>query len=109
MVTAATFFQRPRQGGDADADGYLGPAGQVGLQVERALERAGPAHPQLQLFGGSPRRLRELRAVQVLEFIGTAAARGVLQDLAKGVTEASLTRHAQAALGRLAKRFPTRP
>jgi hypothetical protein len=84
--------------------------GQPSVETRRRLEDLlARLEPQLQLFGGSPRRLRELRAVQVLEFIGTAEARGVLHGLAEGVSEASLTRHAQAALGRLGKRSPTRP
>jgi hypothetical protein len=45
--------------------------------------------------------LRELRAVQVLERIGSAKARTVLKRLAKGVESARLTREAVAALGRM--------
>jgi RNA polymerase sigma factor (sigma-70 family) len=84
--------------------------GQPSLETQRRLkELLARLEPLLELFGGSPRRLRELRAVQVLESIGTAEARGVLQGLARGISEANLTRHAQAALGRLARRSPTRP
>jgi hypothetical protein len=46
-------------------------------------------------------RLREVRAVEVLERIGTAEARGVLKGLAGGAPGARLTREAQAALERL--------
>jgi RNA polymerase sigma factor (sigma-70 family) len=49
-------------------------------------------------------RLREVRAVEVLENIGTAAARRRLALLAKGVSGALLTREARAALERLARR-----
>jgi WD40 repeat protein len=45
--------------------------------------------------------LRELRALEVLERVGTAEARGVLRELAKGAPGARLTRTARAALERL--------
>lgn len=45
-------------------------------------------------------RLRAVRSVEVLELIGTAEARGVLEELAKGLTAVRLTREAQAALRR---------
>lgn len=48
-----------------------------------------------------PESLRTRRAVAVLEDIGTAAARRLLEDLAKGAPEARLTREAKAALQRL--------
>jgi WD40 repeat protein len=47
--------------------------------------------------------LRSLRAIEVLETIGTPEARAVLQTLAQGVAEASLTRAAQGALERLGR------
>lgn len=49
-----------------------------------------------------PEQLRALRAVEALEHIGTAEAATVLRALAKGATEARLTREAMAALRRLA-------
>jgi hypothetical protein len=45
--------------------------------------------------------LRAMRAVAVLEDVGTREARAVLTTLAGGVAEARLTREARAALGRL--------
>ena len=48
-------------------------------------------------------QLRALRAVEALEHAGTAKARSLLQDLARGAPEARLTREARAALARLAK------
>jgi hypothetical protein len=45
-------------------------------------------------------RLRLVRAVEVLELIGTTEARQVLQTLADGAPGALLTRHARAALQR---------
>jgi RNA polymerase sigma factor (sigma-70 family) len=62
------------------------------------------------LNGGLPGdTLRQLRAVEVLELIGSDAARELLEALAKGVSEARLTREAQATPDRLARRPPTRP
>ncbi|MHB8736877.1 MAG: hypothetical protein ACYC6M_16360, partial [Terriglobales bacterium] len=57
----------------------------------------------------SPEGLRGLRALEVLEHIGTADARQVLESLAKGAAETRLTREAKASLERLAKRHPTKP
>jgi WD40 repeat protein len=48
--------------------------------------------------------LRALRSVEVLELIGNAEARKVLETLAGGAAEAELTRKAKAALARLAKK-----
>jgi WD domain, G-beta repeat len=49
-------------------------------------------------------RLRALRAVEVLEWIGTAKAKRALASLAKGRAGALLTREANVALGRLERR-----
>jgi WD40 repeat protein len=46
-------------------------------------------------------RLRALRAVEVLEYMGTPEAKEHLQSLARGAPRARLTREAQAALERL--------
>jgi RNA polymerase sigma factor (sigma-70 family) len=52
----------------------------------------------------SPDRLRQLRAVELLEGIATPAARDMLSELAKGAAEAPLSREAAAALERLRRR-----
>ncbi|MBY0525232.1 MAG: hypothetical protein K2R98_17630 [Gemmataceae bacterium] len=52
----------------------------------------------------SPERMRGLRAVEVLEQIGTPEARKALEALAKGAPEAWVTLEAKASLGRLGKR-----
>jgi hypothetical protein len=52
----------------------------------------------------SPDRLRQQRAVELLEGTATPAARDVLSELAKGSAEAPLSREAAAALERLRRR-----
>jgi WD40 repeat protein len=52
----------------------------------------------------SPARLRQLRAVELLEGIGTPAARELLREWAKGAAGAPLTVDAAAALARLGRR-----
>jgi RNA polymerase sigma factor (sigma-70 family) len=70
------------------------PSPEVQRRAEQVLEAIiGPATTTDQL--------RELRAVEVLEWAGTTAARDLLRDLAKGMPEARLTRDASAALARL--------
>jgi hypothetical protein len=73
-----------------------GPPLEVHRRIDRLLE-------QLDLLQ-SPERLRALRAIEVLEQIGTPKARQVLRRLANGAPEAQLTREAKASLERLARR-----
>jgi hypothetical protein len=63
-------------------------------RIERLLEDTKPLAPE---------RLREVRAIEVLEHIGTPEAQQVLKTLATGAPEARLTREAKAALERLAR------
>lgn len=51
--------------------------------------------------GASPEQARVLRAVEILEAINTPAARRLLDRLAQGAAEATLTEEARAALNRL--------
>jgi hypothetical protein len=52
----------------------------------------------------TPDQVRTLRALEVLEYLGTMEARQVLQVLALGLPEAPITQDARAVLGRLARR-----
>jgi len=72
--------------------------GKPGLEAQRRIE-------QLIAQIENPRgdRLRLLRAVTLLERIGTPAARDILQKLSGGIEEARLTQDARAALARLAQ------
>ncbi|HMC65649.1 MAG TPA: hypothetical protein VKI65_11985, partial [Gemmataceae bacterium] len=56
-----------------------------------------------------PERLRVLRAIEVLEHIGTDGAKAVLKELAKGAPEDRLTEEAKLSLGRLEKRAASKP
>lgn len=88
----------------------------LGEQAEPALRQALAGKPSLEFRRRveslleklsavpSPDRLREMRAIEVLERIATPDARAVLADLAKGAPAARLTREAKAALERLGTR-----
>jgi hypothetical protein len=94
----------------------------LGRVAEPALRHAVEASPSLEALrrlerllaelgndelGLSGERLRKHRAVQLLEIIGTPAARRVLERLAGGVERAAETEMARAALRRFPK--PPRP
>ena len=86
---------------------------ELGLKAEPALRAALRARPSLEprrriekILAGlakvpqplSARDLQQLRGVIVLERIGSAEARRILQSVAKGPQTARLTRQARAAL-----------
>jgi RNA polymerase sigma factor (sigma-70 family) len=71
------------------------PSLEMRQRIQQVLSKLEPA--------ASAERLRALRAIQVLEYIGTPEAREHLRTLAKGVPDARLTREAKAALERLIK------
>jgi WD40 repeat protein len=79
--------------------------GSPGLEVQRRLtallEKLTPA--------GSPESLRLLRAVEVLEHIGTAEARTALAQLAKEASGTWLEREAKASVERLVRRDRRQP
>jgi RNA polymerase sigma factor (sigma-70 family) len=93
----------------------------LGESAEPALRRALAARPtpevrrrvEALLHRGQPpltgERLRELRGIEVLEYMGTPPARRVLEALSRGAPEARLTQEATASLDRLARRASTNP
>jgi RNA polymerase sigma factor (sigma-70 family) len=70
------------------------------LEVRRRIER------QIQQLEIGQRR--DVRAVEVLEMIGTPEARQILEALSGGLADATLTREAKASLQRLANRAASR-
>jgi thioredoxin-like negative regulator of GroEL len=82
------------------------------LQITRSAEVRWRIERLLQQFdkpGPTGEALRSLRAVAVLEHIGTAEAQEVLRTLANSAAEARLTQEAKASLERLTKRAAQRP
>ena len=73
-----------------------GPPPEARRRIRRLLETDVPLYPRESLM--------PLRAVELLESIGSDDARAVLADLAKGDPDAVLTREAGSALARLKKR-----
>jgi RNA polymerase sigma factor (sigma-70 family) len=88
-----------------------GPALRAALQAGPSTEQRRRIEAILDTHNAAPsgEGLRHLRAVEVLERIGSDEARKVLETLTKGVPEARLTREAQATLQRLARRPPAMP
>jgi len=68
----------------------------LSLELRRRLEALSSS-----LDETSGERLRQLRAIEVLEMLGTTEARELLQAMAGGAPEASVTTAAQLALKRL--------
>jgi hypothetical protein len=88
----------------------------MGKHVEPALRRALEGKPSAEVQRHLEELLRTLadrrfvpeeaqglRGVEVLEAIGSAAAKEALQELARGVPDAELTNEAKAALARLGR------
>jgi hypothetical protein len=74
-------------------------AGDPPLEVKRRLE---VLLEKMEGVSLPPETLRSVRAVEVLEYIGTAEARAIVERLARdGVAEARLTRETAAALRRM--------
>ncbi len=89
----------------------------LGPQVEMVLRETAAKPPNLEMrkrldgllqkIDGPlthPETLRAVRAVEILESIGSPAARGLLESLSRGDDAARLTREARAALERLRNR-----
>jgi hypothetical protein len=78
------------------------PALRAGVKQAKDLETRRRLETLLQRIDTfSPERLAELRAIEVLERVQTAAARALLRELATGCPAASSTRAAEEALRRL--------
>jgi hypothetical protein len=73
--------------------GALVPESSLRGRIENLLERIDR--------GCAAEQLQALRALQVLEWMGTPEAKQFLEKLARGSEGARLTREAQAALARL--------
>jgi WD40 repeat protein len=83
--------------------------GAVESELRRALRASPPQETRSRIgkllsrlpeLEDGPERVRERRAVYLLEHLGTADAQTLLRELAKGEPEAWLTKDAAAALGR---------
>jgi hypothetical protein len=73
------------------------PSVEVRQRILELLEKLGPPHPE----GIEPRLLRGLRALEVLEWVDTAAARRMLEHLAADPPREEIGEEAKAALKRL--------
>src|SRR5262249_51763896 len=80
--------------------------GQPSPEVRRRLEALLAKQDQLPF---PPDRLRAVRAIEVLEHIGTPEAQEVLKNPSQGAPEARLTQEPKAALARLARRSAAKP
>jgi RNA polymerase sigma factor (sigma-70 family) len=80
-------------------------AGRPSAEVRRRLEAVVNKGEQ-ERRTPSGESLRAIRAVEMLEHIGTPEARRLLEVMAKGIPEARLTYEANASAGRLANRPP---
>jgi hypothetical protein len=99
-VRQAASAELARLGEEAESHLLLavnkpGPA-ETRRRAERALEK-------LQSGSLSGETLRNLRGVEVLERIGNAEAKTILERLASGAPEARLTQESQAAIRRLSR------
>lgn len=103
QLDASEFAQR-EEASQALAD--LGPSAEAALR--QALEKASSPEARQRLERALEAQEREQRrqghALEVLEMIGTPAARNLLRNLAKGASGYKLTRNACMALDRLEAR-----
>jgi RNA polymerase sigma factor (sigma-70 family) len=82
------------------------------LQLNSSAEvrrRLATLREQLTQSQPAPHQLQALRAIQVLEIVGTADARSLLQAVAEGAPGARLTEEAKVALARLDRRQTPSP
>jgi WD40 repeat protein len=95
----------------ADFGQQAGPVLRAALQNKLSAEQRRSIEQLLGSFSveRSPEALRHIRAIEILERIGTPGAQEVLERLAQGSAEARLTQEAKASLERLAKRADAKP
>jgi hypothetical protein len=88
-----------------------GPALRQGLKVAPSAEARRRMESLLTspLIYRSPSQLRQYRALQVLERIGTPEAQRVLETLSQGASSARLTQDAKTSLERASNRLRTSP
>jgi WD40 repeat protein len=79
--------------------------GNLAAEPRRRLKRL----IEISLVVRSSEKRRHLRAIEVLEHIGSAEAQRILTRLAGGAPESRLTQEAKASLERLARRPPAKP
>jgi WD40 repeat protein len=107
-LDSESFSERERASADLEGLGEEAAdalsAALEGKPSPEVVRRAGELLDRLKGKGPSPERLRVLRALQVLEWIGTLEARQALEAVAAGVPDAERTRAAAAALACLKKR-----
>ncbi len=97
-----------------DRERAMGELQQLGEQAEPAVKRFLADRPSLEArrrveqvlekvsgLPPPPERLREVRALEALERMGSGDARRLVETLAKGAADARLTRDAEAALARM--------
>ena len=106
-LDSARFAVRAKASDELGKLGSLaGPALRKALAARPPLEARQRLEQLLNKLDGpitSPETLQMLRALEVLERIGTPEARQILLSLAKGAPEAALTQEAKASLERLGK------
>ncbi len=83
-------------------------AAQPGAETRRRLDAVREKVEKTALMPAGE-RLREARALEVLERVGSPATRAILDALTKGLPEVTLTRDAKASFERLERRAATSP
>ena len=107
-LDSTNFKKRAAAAKELDKLGELAiPALQKALAERPSLEIRRRLEPMLDELTGSiltPEQIRVVRAIEVLDKIGTPEARQVLERLASGAAGSLTTRQAQAALERQGKK-----
>jgi RNA polymerase sigma factor (sigma-70 family) len=74
-----------------------------------SIQRVDALLKELETGSAFSKRMQAARALEILEFVGTAEARQLLEKLANGAAEARLTQEAKVSLERLVKRASAIP